>query len=152
MGTNQLKRFAWHHKSFRLLMCFAGKLTHSRSVSLMFDHFLFCICCNFGIPTLCKMSLQSSIFLCDQLYNQVSLPFPRGIALLHQMKNVSTHLLATSKEWFLAVFQIWHSTGSFCCTFSFPVHMFRLYAYTRLILNKLFILNVSCECCHNISF
>ena len=50
-----MKRFAWHHGSF-------GKLSHSGSVSLMFHRPLFCICCNSGIPTICKTSLQSLIF------------------------------------------------------------------------------------------
>ena len=40
-----LKWFVWHHGSFKH---FAGKLSHSRSVSLTFDHFLFYISCNFG--------------------------------------------------------------------------------------------------------
>ena len=91
MGTNQLKRFAWHHGSFGLLIRFAGKLSHSRSVSLMFGHFLFCICCSFGISTPCKI-LQSLIYLPQ--YQKT--------------------------DW--------------------------------LILNKLFTLNLSCECCQNDNF
>ena len=47
-----LKMFAWHHGSFRLFKHFAGKLSHSRLVSLMFGHslslsFFFSHWCNF---------------------------------------------------------------------------------------------------------
>ena len=51
-------------KVLNYFKCFERKLIHSRSVSLKFHHFLFCIGCNFGIPTPCKISLQSLSFLC----------------------------------------------------------------------------------------
>ena len=39
-SNGMLKMFAWHHGSFRLFKHFAGKLSHSRLVSIMFGHSL----------------------------------------------------------------------------------------------------------------
>ena len=78
-----LKRFAQHHASFGLFERFVGKLGHSRSVSLMFDHPPFCIVIILVSQLPVTYNYNHRVFICDQLCNQVSLPFPRGIVLLH---------------------------------------------------------------------
>ena len=88
-----------HHGSFRLFKHFAGKLSHSRSVSPMFDHFLFCICYNFGILNPCKISLHSLIFLCDSGATRLVTFFLGCCAALLDEEYVSTHFLATSTDW-----------------------------------------------------
>ena len=44
----------WRRGIFGLFKRFAGEFSHSESVSLIFDHFRFSICRNFGISTPCK--------------------------------------------------------------------------------------------------
>ena len=57
-----------------------GKLSYSRSVSLMFDHFPFCICCNFGIPTPCKISLHHWFFFVISSATRSVSPFLRVLS------------------------------------------------------------------------
>ena len=81
-----------------------GKLSYSRSVSLMFDHLPFCICCNFGIPTPCKISLHH-VFSLWLVVQPGQFPLSSGYcpAVLDEEYD-STHFLATSKEWFFRGF------------------------------------------------
>ena len=104
----KLKRFAWHYESFGLLKRFAGKLSHSRLVSL--DHFLFFICCNFGIWNPCTTSLQSLI----SSETRLVCPF-LGVLCCCIRWGIRFHaFLATSKKWLFSGFHFLEPLVSGC--------------------------------------
>ena len=85
-----------------------GKLSHSTSVSLRFDHFLFFFfyLMQFCFTTLCKILLLSLNFLCDQQCKQVflaTLSSGHSATALDE-EYFSAYFLATSKEWLFSGF------------------------------------------------
>ena len=107
-----------HHESFGLFMPFAGKLSHSRSVSVMFHHFpfFFSYWCNFcfQIPVKCH-NIHWFFFMISSV-TRLDYSF-LGVFCCCIRWGIRFHIFFG--HFWRVVFHSRHSTGSFCRTLSF---------------------------------
>ena len=116
--SNYFKRFAW-------------KLSNSRSVSLMFDHFFFVFVeiLVFQLPI--KYHYNHWFFFVISSATRLIYPFFGILCCCIRWRICFHTFFATSKERFSVVFRIWRNKDSFCRTPSFSVRMIRFYLDTN---------------------